>query len=117
MATTPLGFVAVLAGWTTTEAGRQPWVIYGQLRTADAVAPVTAGAVTTTLVVFFAVYMVLLAAFLWHAGRIAICGPEGADVPDPRQVRPGLDRNGPAIVSSEPADAALTAKARPAPGE
>ena len=38
MAVTPLGFLAVLAGWTTTEAGRQPWIIYGRLRTADAVA-------------------------------------------------------------------------------
>src|SRR5262249_35357433 len=49
MATTPLGFVAVLAGWTTTEAGRQPWVVYGMLRTADAVAPVAAHAVVVSL--------------------------------------------------------------------
>ncbi|TGR94565.1 cytochrome ubiquinol oxidase subunit I, partial [Mesorhizobium sp. M2E.F.Ca.ET.209.01.1.1] len=33
----PLGFVAVLAGWTTTEVGRQPWTVYGLLRTADSV--------------------------------------------------------------------------------
>ncbi len=64
MAVTPLGFLAVLAGWTTTEAGRQPFVIYGHLRTADAVAPVSAGAVTTTLLIFFVVYNVLLIAFL-----------------------------------------------------
>ncbi len=117
MATSPLGFIAVLAGWTTTEAGRQPWVIYGQLRTADAVAPVTAHAVTTTLLIFFAVYMVLLAAFLIYAGRLALRGPEGGILPDPRLVRPGLDRSGPTIVGSEPADAALPAGARPAPGE
>ena len=35
----PLGFVAVLAGWTTTEVGRQPWIVYGLMRTADAVSP------------------------------------------------------------------------------
>src|ERR1017187_9687998 len=41
----PFGFVAILSGWTVTEVGRQPWLVYGQLRTADAVAPVAAGAV------------------------------------------------------------------------
>src|ERR1700722_12113549 len=65
MAVTPLGFLAVLAGWTTTEVGRQPWVIYGQLRTVDAVAPVTAEAVSLTLVIFVLLYNVLLVAFLW----------------------------------------------------
>src|SRR2546422_9801999 len=35
----PLGFIAVLAGWTTTEVGRQPWTVYGLLRTADSVTP------------------------------------------------------------------------------
>ena len=41
----PAGFVAVLAGWIVAEVGRQPWVVYGVLRTADAVSPVTAGEV------------------------------------------------------------------------
>ena len=36
---TPLGFVAVETGWTVTEVGRQPWIIYGVMRTADAVTP------------------------------------------------------------------------------
>jgi cytochrome bd ubiquinol oxidase subunit I len=116
MATGPLGFIAVLAGWTTTEVGRQPWMIYGHLRTADAVAPVTAHAVTTTLMIFLAIYITLLLAFLWYARRIAIRGPESATVPDPRQVRPGLDRSGPAIVGPDPAYAALTAEARLADG-
>ena len=35
----PIGFIAVIAGWTTTEVGRQPWVVYGLMRTADAVTP------------------------------------------------------------------------------
>ena len=39
----PLGFVAVLAGWTTTEVGRQPWTVYGLLRTADSVSPSLTG--------------------------------------------------------------------------
>ena len=105
MTTTPFGFIAVLAGWTTTEAGRQPWVVYGHLRTADAVAPVTAHAVTTTLLIFFAAYTVLLLSFLWFAGRIAIRGPQDAAATDPRKIRPGLDRSAPAIVGSMPAEA------------
>ena len=39
----PLGFIAVLAGWITTEVGRQPWTVYGLLRTADAVTPSLTG--------------------------------------------------------------------------
>ncbi len=42
-ATAPLGFIAVLAGWTTTEVGRQPWTVYGLMRTADSVSPSLTG--------------------------------------------------------------------------
>jgi cytochrome d ubiquinol oxidase subunit I len=52
----PAGFVAVIAGWVTTEAGRQPWVIYGLLRTADAVSPLAAPAVGGSLIAFVIVY-------------------------------------------------------------
>ena len=104
MAASPLGFIAVLAGWTTTEAGRQPWVIYGHLRTADAVAPVAAHAVTLTLLIFFVVYNVLLATFLWFAARVAIRGPASSDPIDPREMPPGLDRSGPTVVGSLPAE-------------
>ena len=41
--TMPAGFVAVVAGWTVTEVGRQPWVVYGLLRTRDAVSPSLTG--------------------------------------------------------------------------
>jgi cytochrome bd ubiquinol oxidase subunit I len=116
MATAPLGFIAVLAGWTTTEAGRQPWIIYGHLRTADAVAPVAAHAVATTLIIFLAVYSVLLLSFLWFACRIAIRGPESAIASDPWRVRPGLDRSAPTIVGSEAAEATLTVDASPTRG-
>jgi cytochrome bd ubiquinol oxidase subunit I len=43
MAMGPLGFVAVLAGWTTTEVGRQPWTVYGMLRTAESTPPSLTG--------------------------------------------------------------------------
>jgi cytochrome d ubiquinol oxidase subunit I len=116
MAVTPLGFLAVLAGWTTTEAGRQPFVIYGYLRTADAAAPVTAGAVTTTLLIFFAIYNVLLLAFFWFAARIALKGPSAGSGADLRKMRPGLDRSGPTLAGAGFAGPPLAGPAH-APGE
>jgi cytochrome d ubiquinol oxidase subunit I len=58
----PAGFVAVLAGWVTTEAGRQPWTVYGLLRTADSVSPLAAPAVGASLVAFVVVYFAVFAA-------------------------------------------------------
>src|SRR5690606_32600675 len=52
----PAGFLAVIAGWVTTEVGRQPYVIYGLLRTADAVSPLDAPAVAASLLAFIAIY-------------------------------------------------------------
>lgn len=64
----PVGFIAVLAGWTTTEVGRQPWVVYGLLRTRDAVSAVSAQQVTISLALFVLVYAVLFYAF-WRFFR------------------------------------------------
>ena len=58
----PAGFVAVLAGWITTETGRQPWTVYGLLRTADSVSPVAAPAVGASLLAFVAVYGIVFLA-------------------------------------------------------
>ena len=58
VACSPLGFIALEAGWVVTEAGRQPWVVYRLLRTADAVTPVAD--VTGSLVIFSALYLTLL---------------------------------------------------------
>jgi cytochrome bd ubiquinol oxidase subunit I len=56
----PVGYVAVTAGWVTTEAGRQPWVVYGLMRTADAVTPtLTAADVAVSLLVYVAAYAVI----------------------------------------------------------
>src|SRR5918995_3419124 len=56
MLMTPSGFGAVLFGWFTAEIGRQPYVVYGHMRTADAVSQVTTGAVATSLATFVVVY-------------------------------------------------------------
>ena len=65
----PAGFVAVIAGWVTTEVGRQPWVIYGLLRTADAVSPIATPGVTGSLIAFVIVYFAVFA-----AGTCTSCG-------------------------------------------
>jgi cytochrome d ubiquinol oxidase subunit I len=52
----PSGFVAVLAGWITTEVGRQPYTVYGLLRTGESIAPVEAPAVAASLIAFVVVY-------------------------------------------------------------
>ena len=98
MAATPLGFVAVVAGWTVTETGRQPFVVYGHLRTAAAASPVAAGSVFFSLITFVIVYTVLLLAFFWYGARVAMRGPEAAIEPQPNAVRPGLAQAGPALV-------------------
>jgi cytochrome d ubiquinol oxidase subunit I len=76
----PLGFVAVLAGWITTEVGRQPWVVYGQMRTADAVSPsLTGGDVLASLLVYMVVYLIIFPAGTLLMARIARKGPDIGD--------------------------------------
>ena len=58
----PSGFVAVLAGWITTEVGRQPYTVYGHLMTSDSIAPVEAPAVAASLIAFIVVYFALFGA-------------------------------------------------------
>jgi cytochrome bd ubiquinol oxidase subunit I len=56
----PIGFIAVIAGWVTTEVGRQPWTVYGLLRTADSVTPSLTGAdVLISLIAYVAVYLIM----------------------------------------------------------
>jgi cytochrome bd ubiquinol oxidase subunit I len=74
--TAPLGFVAVLAGWTTTEVGRQPWIVYGLLRTADAVTPsLTGGNVLLSLLAYMTVYLIVFPAGVLVMARIVQRGP------------------------------------------
>lgn len=72
----PSGFVAVLAGWVTTEVGRQPWTVYGLLRTADSASPLDAPAVAASLVAFVVVYFAVFGAGVWYLFRLAKKPPE-----------------------------------------
>jgi cytochrome d ubiquinol oxidase subunit I len=71
----PIGFIAVLAGWTVTECGRQPWVVHGLLRTRDASSLLPGAAVGFTLLAFVIVYSVLLVAFLIFLRHLIRKGP------------------------------------------
>jgi cytochrome d ubiquinol oxidase subunit I len=73
----PAGFLAVLAGWITTEVGRQPWTVYGLLRTAESVAPVEASAVAGSLVAFVLVYFAVFGAGTFYLLRL-MSQPPGA---------------------------------------
>lgn len=79
----PLGFVAVLAGWITTEVGRQPWVVYGMMRTADGVSPSLTGSdVLISLLCYMAVYLIIFPAGLLVMARIVRKGPQRAPEED-----------------------------------
>jgi len=80
----PAGFIAVLAGWVTTEVGRQPWVIYGLLRTADAASPLDAPAVATSLLAFVVVYFAVFGIGVWYILRLMASGPHAGET-DPKR--------------------------------
>ena len=72
----PLGFVAVLAGWTTTEVGRQPWTVYGLMRTVDSIPPSLTGIdVLISLLGYMAVYLIIFPAGAVVMARIVRQGP------------------------------------------
>ncbi|WP_284126106.1 cytochrome ubiquinol oxidase subunit I [Parerythrobacter aestuarii] len=75
----PSGFVAVIAGWITTEVGRQPWVIYGLLRTADAASPLDAPAVGASLLAFVVVYFAVFGVGTWYILRLMKKAPEAGE--------------------------------------
>jgi cytochrome bd ubiquinol oxidase subunit I len=71
----PAGFAAVLAGWFTTEVGRQPFTVYGLLRTADSASPLAAPAVGSSLLGFVIVYFIIYAAGLTYLFRLMAAPP------------------------------------------
>jgi cytochrome d ubiquinol oxidase subunit I len=75
MAMGPAGFIAVLAGWITTETGRQPFTVYGLLRTADSASPLAAPAVGSSLTAFVIVYFIVYAAGLTYLFRLMASPP------------------------------------------
>lgn len=83
----PAGFVAVLAGWGVTETGRQPFTVYGLLRTAESASPVAAPAVGASLMAFIAAYAVVYAAGTFYLLRMMARPPLPAE-PGPKRQSP-----------------------------
>ncbi len=105
----PTGFIALLAGWYVVEIGRQPWTVYGVLRTSESVSPnITAAAVWSSLVVYAAAYAVIFGAGIWYLRKLMLVGP----VPQPPKDTRGGEKTParPLSVPDEPVDA-------PAPGQ
>ena len=85
----PLPFIAILTGWFTAEVGRQPWAVYGVLRTADALTPsLTTGAATISLVVFCALYLFIFAFGALYIYRLLRAGPNGPFALPPKAAIP-----------------------------
>jgi cytochrome d ubiquinol oxidase subunit I len=100
----PLGFIAVIAGWVVTETGRQPWVVYHQLRTADAVTPsLSGGDVMASLALYVAVYLAVFPLSLYYLGALVRAGPSEEGEPPERPIE-GLQRPLPARAAAGAAE-------------
>jgi cytochrome d ubiquinol oxidase subunit I len=75
----PSGLIALLAGWITTEVGRQPWVVYGVLRTADATSPLPSQQVGTSLLIFVIVYFLVFGTGVYYMLKLMAIGPDVDD--------------------------------------
>ncbi|MBS0533035.1 MAG: cytochrome ubiquinol oxidase subunit I [Proteobacteria bacterium] len=76
------GFVAVISGWVVTESGRQPWLVYNIMRTADGVSPVPGATVLGTLALFIVAYGIVFSFGIYYMNRLIKYGP---DIPEPPQ--------------------------------
>ncbi|MFZ2107520.1 MAG: cytochrome ubiquinol oxidase subunit I [Roseiarcus sp.] len=85
----PLPFIAILTGWFTAEVGRQPWTVYGVLRTADAMTPfLTTRAASISLLVFCSLYSFLFGFGIFYVHRLLRAGPAGPLVLPPAAATP-----------------------------
>ncbi len=86
----PAGFVAILAGWVTTEVGRQPYLVYGLMHRTEGISPVAAPAVAASLAAFVVVYLAVFGAGIWYLMRLmrlpvpaAVKASETSETPPP----------------------------------
>jgi cytochrome d ubiquinol oxidase subunit I len=80
---TPIGFLGIWGGWVTAETGRQPWIVYGKLLTAQAVSPLKPVPVLVSLILFIAFYVTLLGVFARYVVRAVREGPGDGPIVDP----------------------------------
>lgn len=89
----PAGLVAILAGWYTTEIGRQPWVVYGLMRTADAVSPHATSTLAISLALFVVVYVFVFGTGLSYMLRLVRKGPKLEEGAQESSGGPGRQRH------------------------
>lgn len=87
----PAGYIAMETGWIVREVGRQPWVIYGLMRTSDGASELPAAAVGTSMLVFSSIYALLFILFLVFTRAVIKKGP---DLKSPVEVPGGADKGG-----------------------
>lgn len=75
----PAGFVAVIAGWITTEVGRQPFTVHGLLTTAESASPLDAPAVGASLLAFIVVYFIVFGFGTWYILRLMAKGVQARE--------------------------------------
>lgn len=100
----PSGLIAVLAGWYTTEIGRQPWIVYNVMRTADAVSDHSVLAMSTTLVIFILVYAAVFGTGIRYMLKLVAKGPEVGETQDEREDEEGQARRPKRPLSAAPDD-------------
>jgi len=105
----PMGFVAIIAGWVTTEVGRQPYLVYGLLRTSEGVSPLGTPAVATSLLAFVVIYFAVFGFGIWYILRLMHRPPQELE-PRLKDVDAGPIRTagitpGPAQIASDEEDA------------
>ncbi len=76
MAMMPAGFIAVLAGWFVTEVGRQPWTVYGVLRTQQSVSPVLPEYIAISLLIFIIAYIFIFGMGTYYILKLIKKGPQ-----------------------------------------
>ncbi|KVE35503.1 cytochrome ubiquinol oxidase subunit I [Burkholderia sp. TSV86] len=103
----PSGFISLLAGWVTTEAGRQPWVVYGVMRTSQAVSPLSAQQVSVSLMTFVVVYFLVFGTGVYYMLKLMKKGPALPDeAPDTQPQRPDQTARRPLSAARQLIDAA-----------
>jgi cytochrome d ubiquinol oxidase subunit I len=93
----PLGFIATITGWITAEMGRQPWIVYGEMMTRDAVSPIAPGNVVWSLIVFALFFGIIGAVYLYYIFKLLKSGPDfSSPIPSihlPVGMKPFLNSN------------------------
>ena len=95
---TPAGIIAILGGWVLAETGRQPWVVFGQLRTSAAVSHLAPAAILFSVIGFCLLYAVMLGAYVGYIAYTVRIGPERDDpgaAGEPRPDQPGVPQPAP----------------------